>query len=60
MGGSGLGALYKFTPMLTTGQHYGAACDILRMIRKGRLVKAIVDFRISSVNPKVIFVISKL
>ena len=33
---------------------------ILRMIRKARLVRATVDVHISSVNPKMIFAVSKL
>ena len=33
---------------------------ILRMIRKAGLVRATVDVHISSVNPKMIFAVSKL
>ena len=33
---------------------------ILRTIRKARLVRATVDVHISSVNPKMIFAVSKL
>ena len=33
---------------------------IVRMIRKARLVRATVDVHISSVNPKMIFAVSKL